>query len=153
MPDFRGADTKGPAKLKNKSVQLVRQKMSRFVQSRKAAAATKKVKQLTLKQRRLANKYSILATDNTIQGGLGLSGLSIFKVDQPVGALPYGQRRFYAPFKASAYMKIYKCKKYKSGLLQRPLLVQTLFRSLNMSHPENIGLYSMRAYVHMYGRT
>lgn len=97
LPDLRGGATKAPGILKDGGAELVRQKLAKFFRSRKSAGAKARSKNITLKQRRLANKYSLLATDNAIQGGIGVAGLSQFCTGLPVGKLPRGSRRFFVP--------------------------------------------------------
>lgn len=97
LPDFRGADTRAPGTLKDSGAELARQKLAKSLRSRKSAGPKAKSKNIALKQRRLANTYSLLATDNALQGGIGVAGLVQFCADLPVGKLPLGSRRFFVP--------------------------------------------------------
>lgn len=59
-----------------------------------------KSKKVTLKQRRLSNKFSIKATDNALKGGLGIGGLSIFWARHAVGRHAPHQKRYYTSIAA-----------------------------------------------------
>ncbi|CAK0881064.1 unnamed protein product [Prorocentrum cordatum] len=95
LPDFRGSDTKARSKLKPRSVDLIRDRIRAFLEKKKAVANGRGT--MTIKQARLANKYSLMATDNALRGGLGCSGLSEFKPSHVVGRLGPDEERYMVP--------------------------------------------------------
>ena len=95
LPDFRGADAKGSGQLKQKSTQAAKEKIADYLSRGRATVA--KTKKLNIKQKRLANKHSLQASDNALMGGLHIEGLSVFRVAHPPGPLGPTMGRFYIP--------------------------------------------------------
>ena len=90
-PDFRGLDTKD-WKLTDEGLAAYKRALGQFLekQSQKRRPIPK------LMQRRLANKWSLCATDGALKGSVGV-GLSVLEDKNPVGALKPEESWYYRP--------------------------------------------------------
>ena len=90
-PDFRGLDTKD-WKLTDEGVAAYKKALESFLERQ----AEKKRPIPKLMQRRLANKWSLCATDGALKGSVGV-GLSVLEDKDPVRALKPAESRFFTP--------------------------------------------------------
>ena len=74
--------------------QAVRDRMQAIFEAKRAA---KKKGFVNVKQRRLANKYHLLAMDHAIQNGLGMLGFLAFRAPRPLLPLGATERRYFVP--------------------------------------------------------
>ena len=90
-PDFRGLDTKD-WKLTKEGMAAYQRALGQVLQSQ----SQKKRPIPKLMQKRLANKWSLCATDGALKGSVGV-GLSVLEDKNPVGALKPEESRYYKP--------------------------------------------------------
>lgn len=92
MPDWRGGNTKKRGRLTDEAKKGVTGRMLAFFGKK---AQTKVRGQPNPKQRRLANKYSMMAADDAIRSSTGLTGLREFQVRRPVRPLRAGEALYH----------------------------------------------------------
>lgn len=93
LRDWRGGNTKGNGRLTNKSKSILNARMAAFFG--KTAPGASSAKPPTVKQKRLANKYWMMALDAALQGSFGTCGLKDFVGQHRAAPLPAGAKRYF----------------------------------------------------------
>ena len=94
LTDWRGSNSE-VGKLKKEAKHQLRENFRRFLS--KAGRDRKRGKLPNLQQRRLANKFCLLALDHALQVSLGIEGLKNFQASVPLRALKSQERRYTVP--------------------------------------------------------
>lgn len=92
LRDWRGGNTKGKASLYASSRSALMQRMAAFFKNSLECAGAKKL--LSVKQKRLANKYWMMGLDSTLQKSFGIQGLKSFVATELVEPLHQGTARY-----------------------------------------------------------
>lgn len=95
LPDWHGPSTTASGRLTPEAVGEVAKRMRHVFSTKRAATKVGGKFLQDMRQKKLANKYHLLATDHAFLTGTGLLGLVTFQAAQPCAPLAAGCRRFY----------------------------------------------------------
>lgn len=92
LPDWRGGDQRRESKLKEGALHSLRQKVRNLLKRGNRSLAVHKA---SLKQKRLANKWAIVACDRALRLSLGCDGLATFRPKRPPRPAQPTTRRYF----------------------------------------------------------